>query len=364
MAVAYSIIVRLIFSPNSYFHNAKIQHLPLKVIVFLMSWIAVFGTSHPKIPQFITSIFSGPGSYSRILVVVLLIVNLKNFPLIWHLRVWSAILKHCLFDKPKVPQEIAPSTLFLPVITTSRSPLMECDYNFHKSNSTYFSDLDVARSHIICALLEPGIYRIRHNVEERLVLMSDGSPASGRWSFNLGATACNFKKEIGIYEPYEMWSRLLCWDKKWLYFVTHFVKMGTVKPSAYVLTDGSWFGKGYRTVKGQGQENQDVDEKAIFASAISKCVVKLGRLTVHPEVLLDAANVLPPRPGGWHSMNGSYPSSSTHSKTTHDLSWEKVIEENERGLKYAHHFAALDGLIDQFSGSQRPALGKFADLIM
>lgn len=371
MAVAYSVIVRLILSSNSYFNNAKTQRLPVKLVLFVLTWVLFYSASRLNIPRLLKNVVSGPGSYSRIVVILLLIFNLKNFPLIWHLRVWSAILRHCLFDKPKVPESIAPSTLFLPVITTSRSPLMECDYNLHKSNSTYFSDLDVARSHILCALLEPGIYRIRHNIEERLVVMSDGSPVNGRYSFALGATACNFKREIGIYEPYEMWSRLLCWDKKWMYFVTHFVKIGTVKPSAYILTDGSWFGKGYRTVQGDANENQEVDEKAIFASAVSKVVVKLGRLTVHPEVLLDAANVLPPRPGGWHSMNpfatsrkSSEHGSGGNSKVSHDLTWEKVVEENERGLKYAEHFAALDGLTGQFSGNRRPALGKFADLLI
>ncbi|KAI6248330.1 putative thioesterase atnL [Erysiphe necator] len=371
MAIAYSVIIRLILSSNSYFNNAKTQRLPVKLVLFVLTWALFYSASRLNIPRILKHVVSGPGSYSRIAVILLLIINLKNFPLIWHLRVWSAILRHCLFDKPKVPQSIAPSTLFLPVITTSRSPLMECDYNLHKSNSTYFSDLDVARSHIMCALLEPGIYRIRHNIEERLVVMSDGSPVNGRYSFALGATACNFKREIGIYEPYEMWSRLLCWDKKWMYFVTHFVKIGTVKPSAYILTDGSWFGKGYRTVKGEANEHQEVDEKAIFASAVSKVVVKLGRLTVHPEVLLDAANVLPPRPGGWHSMNpfasrikSSDLGTCENFNKTHDLTWEKVVEENERGLKYAEHFAALDGLSGQFSGSKRPALGKFADLLI
>jgi len=114
---------------------------------------------------------------------------------------------------------------------------------------------------------------------------------------------CTFKKEIGMYQGFEMWSRVLCWDRKWIYIVTHFVKKGIVRPNAYILTDGSWFGKRYKAVKG-GKGSAEVDEKAIFASAISKYVIKLGRLTIHPEVSLNASGLLPPKPGGWATMTG------------------------------------------------------------
>ncbi|CCU81560.1 unnamed protein product [Blumeria hordei] len=345
--------------------TSRLPFLPLPVI---SSVVVAVGASHIKVPQLLASLLSGQGRYSRAVAAILIFANLKNLPFIWHLRVWSAILRHCYINKPKVPPALAPSTLFLPVITASRSPLLECDYNLHKSNSSYFSDLDVTRSHIICALLEPGIRKTKNNNTERLVLTPQGEPVQGRWSVILGATACNFKREIGIYEPYEMWSRLLCWDRKWLYFVTHFVKRGTVKPSSYIHTDGSWLRKGYQTRKGEGKDDEDVDERAIFASAISKYVVKIGRLTVHPEVILAASNLLPPRPGGWHTMT-SPPSVITSSDAMEfvdvdgpDCEWRRVEERNKRGLMYAEHFHALEGLNQEFSGSKGPALGKYADL--
>jgi hypothetical protein len=139
---------------------------------------------------------------------------------------------------------------------------MECDYNFHKSNSTYFSDLDITRSHLVCALLQPGIEKLQHNKREKLVLDKNGKPVLGKWSIMLGGVMATFKREIGMYQGFEMWSRVLCWDRKWIYIVTHFVKKGTVKPSAYILTDGSWFGKGYKAVKGE-KPSAEVDEKAI-----------------------------------------------------------------------------------------------------
>ncbi|KAI0994684.1 hypothetical protein K3495_g13497 [Podosphaera aphanis] len=357
--------------------------MPFFSRLVLSSLVITAIISRLRFLRYVLRFFTGPGRYSRLLATAVIIANVKTLPFIWHMRVWSAILKHCLFCKPKVPPEIAPSTLFLPVITSSRSPFSECDYNLHKSNSTYFSDLDVARSHIICALLEPGIYRTQRNARERLVLTPEGIPVIGRWGVNLGGTACNFKREIGIYEPYEMWTRLLCWDRKWLYFVTHFVKKGTMRPSSYILTDGGWFHGGYRTITTENCDTQpmdQIDQKAIFASAISKFVVKLGRLTVHPEVILNAANVLPPKPGGWHSMNNSAQNSPCLSISpefekemqvetkaygeTSESAWQKVESQNRRGLKYAEHFAALDGLGNEFSGNLTPALGKFTDFII
>lgn len=197
---------------------------------------------------------------------------------------------------------------------------------------------------------------------------------------------CSFKREIGIYQGFEMWSRILSWDRKWVYVVTHFVRKGAVRPKAYILGDGSWFGgKGYRKVEGKGYRGREVDEKAVFASAISKYVVKLGRLTVHPEVLLGASGVLPPRPGGWHSMAGgsgdSTPSdgevgedgevevvetneAQSGGNGEEEWDWKRIVAEQERGMKLVENFAALDGLHEEFPGSSGPALGRFRDFLL
>ncbi|KAH8685907.1 hypothetical protein BGZ60DRAFT_441307 [Tricladium varicosporioides] len=358
---------------------ASATRLPLKSVLFTATLVVGVGASRLHLRTILRNTFTGPGKYSRIAAVLVILANFKNVPYVWHFRVWGAILRHCLFNKPNIPADLAPLALFAPVISTSRSPLYECDYNFHKSNSTYFSDLDVTRSHTVCALLQPGIVALQHNPRTKLVLDKDGKAMTGRWGIMLGSVMCSFKREIGIYEGYEMWSRVLCWDRKWIYIVTHFVKKGTVKPSAYILEDGSWFGKkGYKTVKG-AERGADVDEKAIFASAISKYVVKLGRLTVHPEVLLNASGVLPPRPGGWATMTGvsgestRVPSgeatpetlevdingAAEFDATSDEWDYKRIEAMNNKGLKFAAHFAALDELHHEFSGSRAPALGRY-----
>lgn len=194
----------------------------------------------------------------------------------------------------------------------------------------------------------------------------------------LGSVMCSFKREIGMYRGFEMWSRLLCWDRKWVYMVTHFVRKGTVKPSAYILTDGSWFGKGYRQVGDGKGGSVELDEKNIHATAISKYVMKLGRLTIHPEVPMAASGLLPLRPGGWAVMDGTQKPSGESTPEVlgagaddtalegsgDEWDWKRVVVENEKGLKYAAHFAALDELHHDFSGSQTPALGVYRDFLL
>ena len=216
-----------------------------------------------------------------------------------------------------------------------------------------------------------------------LVLDGEGNPVKQGCRVMLGSVMCSFKKEIGIYERYDMWTRLLCWDRKWLYVVTHFVKKGTVRPTVYVSESWSWFGE----KKSHPVENKEIHdgkglgvEKHILATAICKCVVKLGSLTVHPEVLLQASGLLPPKPGGWATMshcskifvtnggNGiatdvSAANGNGHAKGPKKIDewdWERIEALNRRGLEYAKLFAGLDGLHQEYSGSIGLALGSYS----
>jgi hypothetical protein len=44
--------------------------------------------------------------------------------------------------------------------------MSEMDYNFHKSNSTYFTDLDIARTHLATAILRKGIRGVKEQDNE------------------------------------------------------------------------------------------------------------------------------------------------------------------------------------------------------
>ena len=256
--------------------------------------------------------------------------------------------------------ELGPKALFKPMVSQTHAPLLEIDYNLHKSNSTYFADLDVSRSHLVTYLVRPSLRKVAQNEKTRLVLdPATGRPLKGSLGVALGAVECSFKREIAGYRPYEMWSRVLSWDRKWFFIVTHFVPRGAAKPT-------SWLDPGFARSKTRGSGDAAGGwEKKIYASAISKYVFKVGRFTVHPAIVLGASGLLPERPGGWTSGDNQLGDESVDVSDV-DLSvegewdWRRIEAQRRKGMNLATHFQELDGLINEFDGGRHGALGKFA----
>ncbi|KAI0017051.1 capsule polysaccharide biosynthesis protein [Xylariomycetidae sp. FL0641] len=301
----------------------------------------------------IESFFTGPGRTSRIIALVVVMLNWKSLPFAWTFRVWSTMIQHFLFRRFHTH---TPAALFHPTITASHVALLEVDYNVHKSNSTYFADLDVSRSHLVSHLFARGCRALGQNASTRLVMdPRTNQPAQGRFAVMLGAVHCSFRREIAPFARYEMWSRVLAWDRKWMYIVTHFVPAGAVRPRAW---DAGSFG-----VTRKGDADKADWENKIHATAVSKYVFKLGRLTVHPAVVIGASGLLPERPGGWtaedqqgQEMNGGAMPEANDSA----WDWRRTEEERRKGLEYVEHFAALDGLQSTFDGGENGALGRFS----
>merc|ERR1711939_591646 len=114
------------------------------------------------------------------------------------------------------PTQQPPKHLFAPIITSSRNTPWDTDYNLHKSNSTYFADLDIGRAHA------EGLTEDIRNMK-------------GSYNVALGAVSCFFQRQIEPFQAFEVWTRVLSWDRKWLYLVSHVVKKGVIKPNSYVL---------------------------------------------------------------------------------------------------------------------------------
>jgi len=83
-----------------------------------------------------------------------------------------------------------------------------------------------------------------------------------------------FLNEIKPYEGYELWTRVLCWDEKWVYTVKHFVKMAAVRPEGYLMNTGdgwsSWFWskKGCATKEKKEGDMNKAGKNVIFALTI------------------------------------------------------------------------------------------------
>lgn len=259
--------------------------------------------------------------------------------------------------------------LFHHAITSTRATIPECDYNLHKSNSTYFADLDVARSQLVTHLLQPGLAAVADNPRTRCVADREGRLVRGGLGIGLGAVFCSFRREVAPLQAYELWTRVLAWDRKWLYLVTHFVAAGKVRPTAW---DGEgsarWFGPLRRGGRGEtaplGEAEGEGFEKHVIATAVSKYVFKVGRFTVHPTIVMEKSGVLPERPGGWRSGPNEVGDEEAEVvdfevREDGEWDWKRVEHQRREGMKYAEKFAGLDGLNTQFDGGEEGALGRF-----
>ncbi|KAJ5940849.1 hypothetical protein N7516_001017 [Penicillium verrucosum] len=216
------------------------------------------------------------------LALLLAVINLKSLPFVWHFR----LLYHFVGNlrlKPGMPllpkgRLIVDSRgnpthpIFVPCMVTSRTPLLETDYNLHKSNSTYFTDLDVSRTALVSRIYSPGVGNVSKELDQEFLAASkkEGKPAPRRKpvSIVLGSVYCTFKREIKPFELYEMHSKVISWDAKWMYIMTCFMRPAP----------------------------RNGGEKVVLAVAVSKYVVKKGRLTVPPGRLLHASGFLPAPP--------------------------------------------------------------------
>lgn len=258
--------------------------------------------------------------------------------------------------------------------------MLECDYNLHKSNSTYFADADIARTHLTTAILRAGILRANRREKETASKVkgkteAGASESSGKPFIALGGVACVFRKEIKPYERYEIWTRLLTWDRKWLYIVSHLVKPGTFKPSSYALQP--WKNKSAVVAEEeQGPEYKEKLLKSVFATSIAKYVIKKGRITIPAEQVLRDSDLLPEKPEGATGAADDisiFDSPMTETELlaetlSHTLSgevtWEAIENQRRRGLRYAQMFAGLDGLHGVFDGGAPGILGEYSDMIL
>lgn len=233
----------------------------------------------------------------------------------------------------------------------------------------------------------------RLNAGDMTGLPAEAHKTKGGYIIALGAVGAVFRKEIKPLESFDIWTRLLTWDEKWMYVISHAVKKGAVKPSKYFLQP--WKNGSKKSSSAAGNEPRDMI-KSVFATSIAKYVVKKGRLTIAPEIVLTRSDLLPPKPSALSTPVCAIDTPATGTATPVALSspesfatevsnklgiqqhlddaapqkgsitgeamtWEEVENERLRGLEIAKGFDAISALHAEF-GTDDEVLGKYPDM--
>lgn len=242
----------------------------------------------------------------RNVLLLFCLLNIKNLPLVWELRLiyrsWQSWRdKHGVAKKleraasrasptsdrdQKLPVSTHP--LFAPLTISTTTPLLEIDHNLHKSNSTYFSDLDESRTALMVHLLSSTKFSPAE---------LEGEGIKGRFAVILGSVHATFLREIKPYEQYSIRSRILGWDKKWIVIGSVFVRPKTAADRKREKRESERKQK----LPGNGSISQEkVTDRGevLLATCLSKYVVKKGRFTVPPERCWRSAGWLPAKSDG------------------------------------------------------------------
>lgn len=193
----------------------------------------------------------------KALFVLFLASNYKSLPLAYFVRFYYIAIKRIFvpvtlkkwgllksdyftYKHPKSPEGLG---AFAPVTFHTYNSAFECDMFLHKSNSTYFTELDIVRTDALC--------RLFGKFFDQYALKYNSAPY-----IPVAAVQATFKKEIKPYARYDVTSRVLSWDDKWLFLLSKFTL--------------------------PGQKNRTA------CTAITKYVFKHGKKTIPPKEYLEA----------------------------------------------------------------------------
>jgi hypothetical protein len=170
------------------------------------------------------------------------------------------------------------------------------------------------------------------------------SPWSKKPKLILGGVQVVWRKEIPPYTGYETWMRLLTWGDKWFYAVTHFVKKDVFRPTMYLQDTRLAVDDARKLLDASADKAKELREahaKVVYASAISRVIIKQGRQTIKPADMLATAGLLP---------------------VDDSAAMAKVEERRLKYLKMVEEGGAWDGLHDTFFDGTDLALGRYTDL--
>ena len=92
----------------------------------------------------------------------------------------------------------------------------DIDFNFHLNNSRYLSCMDYGRIHMMAA---NGI--LTHAIKDR-------------WIPLVGSVDITYRRSLDLWAAFELRTRTLCWDEKWIYVEQSFHSKAGLAAIAWV----------------------------------------------------------------------------------------------------------------------------------
>lgn len=207
------------------------------------------------------------GKASKLALVLFLLSTLKTLPFAYLIRFYSTVLKNILVTRIQYHtngrlntygynvrnsknEVVDPLAIFKPqVFKTYVSPL-EVDMYLHKSNSTYFLDLDIARTDLLTKVFQKIFFRYFDNENGHF---KQSYRASNLPYIPVGAVETHFKHELKPFQTFQIHSKIIAWDKKWIFVLSKFLSAPSDK---------------------------------VYAITLTKYVFKRGRITIVPEQMM------------------------------------------------------------------------------
>lgn len=93
---------------------------------------------------------------------------------------------------------------------------VDLDTNLHVNNGRYLTLMDFGRYH---QAIRTGLL---------------GAMVRNRWWPLLGAASIRYRREIRVFDRFDLVTRLAFWDEKWFYMEQRFERAGEVHASAFV----------------------------------------------------------------------------------------------------------------------------------
>lgn len=165
----------------------------------------------------------------------------------------------------------------------------------HKSNSTYFTDFDVARSYHISSIFRIGL-KVWGDKVSFVNPQTRQEHGTELFYLALAGVGFTFHKAIRPRQKYEIHTRVLSWDEKSLHLISHFVERGACD-RAYVWDQQQPHHDPEMSLEGP-RDSQTFDHEAdsrsvVLATGIAKIVLKHGRRTIPPSQFLSDCGLLP-----------------------------------------------------------------------